>query len=276
MLSSLSNHSAIDADFPLSGEEPQPNANLYPLYYRAKKIECNLTSGDMLYIPKGWWHWIFSSEEAISVNFWFNTASKNISHQLELDQVKNSITSDIDQQEYLQQHQPLVIKHGAKSWLSISKWNRDYLSNQNDLVIPQFYSGYGEHSSFAPVQKPNFSAENHNDTMKLFPQQTLKKFYERVNHTLNVNYVAFIPFLERTSIFADIAIPNLLGKQTLDSINLWYSYGRIHTGLHYDDYENILVLVKGNKRVFLYPPNQTKFLYSQTLPMLFNYVKVES
>ncbi|MEL6438841.1 MAG: cupin-like domain-containing protein [Cyanobacteria bacterium J06621_8] len=67
---------------------------------------------------------------------------------------------------------------------------------------------------------------------------------------------------------ADITVPDLLDSKTINSINFWYSYGHLHTGLHYDDYENILVLVKGKKRILLYPPNQSKFLYSQALPML--------
>ena len=284
MVSNLTNHSAIDGDYPQLEAEPQPDANLFPLYYQARKIECTLNPGDMLYIPKGWWHWIFSQDEAIAVNFWFNTQSTTSVNQLQLDICNRTIDQDIFQQQYLAKNQPLLIKHGGKNWPAITLWQRDYLANKKDLIIPQFFSGLGQHSSFAPVDKPcwknseTFSSRcrDRNNKIKLFPQIGFQKLCQKINEDPQLNYVAFIPLSTQSSLLADLTKPYLLERQDINSINFWYSYGKLHTGLHYDDYENILVLVKGTKRVFLYPPNQGKFLYSQTLPMLFNSVAVEN
>ncbi len=276
MQSSLSNHSVIDAEYPLLEKEPKPDIDLFPLYYQAEKIECNLTAGDILYLPQGWWHWIFSESETIAVNFWFHTTVKSYSDLSQIDITTSSISESVYRQDYLAKNQPLLLKQGAKSWKAIALWQRDYLVTINDLMIPQFCAGYGEHSSFAPVHKPHYTIANHNDKMRLFSQLTFQKLDDKIDRHPELNYVAFIPFLEQSRLSEDIIKPDLLTNQNINSINLWYSYGKIHTGLHYDDYENILVVLKGNKRVFLYPPNQGKFLYSQTLPMLFNYVKVES
>ena len=285
MAISLNNHSAIDGEYPLLGAEPQPDAKLFPLYYQAKKIGCTLNPGDILYLPKGWWHWIFSEDETIAVNFWFNTKSKTFLNKLKLDISDRSISKNIFQQQYLAKNQPLLLKQAAKSYQAIALWQRDYLATKQDLIIPQFHAGFGQHSSFAPVHKPCFPKGDlangkarcdRNNKIKLFPQIPFQKLCDQINKCPEFNYVAFVPLSKRSSLLADIIIPDLLAQQDINSINFWYSHGNLHTGLHYDDYENILLLIKGKKRVFLYPPNQSKFLYSQPLPMLLNYVQVEN
>ncbi len=274
MAISLNNHSSIDGEYTLL--EPQPDAKLFPLYYQAKKIECTLNPGDTLYLPKGWWHWIFSEAETIAVNFWFKAQSKTFLNQLKLDISDRSIAKDIFQQQYLAKNQPLLLKQGAKSDRAIILWQRDYLATKQNLIIPQFHSGMGQHSSFAPVHKPCFTKSDRNNNIKLFPQIPFQKLCDKINQYPELNYVAFIPLSKRSSLLTDITTPDLLAQQDINSINFWYSYGNLHTGLHYDDYENILLVIKGKKHVFLYPPNQSRFLYSQPLPMLFNYVQVES
>ena len=276
MVSNLTNHSAIDGDYPQLEAEPQPDANLFPLYYQARKIECTLNPGDMLYIPQGWWHWIFSQGEAIAVNFWFKATSKTLANQLQLDIYNFSISQEIFQQQYLAKNQPLLLKQGAKYWQAIGLWQQDYLAMKKDLIIPEFFSGSGQHSSFAPVHKTCFLKSDRNNKIKLFPQIRFQKLSQKINKYPQLNYVAFVPLSARMSLLADITKPDLLEQQNINSINFWYSYGNLHTGLHYDDYDNILVLVKGTKRVLLYPPNQSEFLYSKILPMLFNYVAVEN
>lgn len=64
--------------FPASSKVPHmslvdieaPDPVKFPQYCRAKPIRLNLRAGDMLYIPKGWWHHIRTTVDSISVNFW--------------------------------------------------------------------------------------------------------------------------------------------------------------------------------------------------------------
>ena len=273
MLSSLNNHSAIDAKYPLLEIEPQPDKKLFPLYYQAGKIECYLTSGDMLYIPKGWWHWIFSESETITVNFWFNSVVTTINSVVKLDSIDRSISSNIYQQQYLNKHQPLLIKQAANNWQARNLWHQDYLAANKDVIIPKFYSASSINSSFAPVKKPYDVEINSSLNIRLFPEISFEQLASEIKQQSDLNHVAFIPFLDRLSLFSDCDLPQILNGRQLNSVNLWYSYGKIHTGLHFDDYENILVVVKGNKRIFLYPPSETKFLYSQSLPLLLNFAR---
>uniref|UniRef100_A0A915IGY2 JmjC domain-containing protein n=1 Tax=Romanomermis culicivorax TaxID=13658 RepID=A0A915IGY2_ROMCU len=51
-----------------------PNLELYPDFEYASYVECILEPGDMLFIPKKWWHFVKSLENSFSVNFWFGDA----------------------------------------------------------------------------------------------------------------------------------------------------------------------------------------------------------
>jgi hypothetical protein len=45
-------------------------------------------------------------------------------------------------------------------------------------------------------------------------------------------------------------------------VNMWTSHGvETSSGLHFDNYENYLLILSGVKRALLFPPSQTKFLY---------------
>jgi len=43
----------------------------FPRARRAVPVEVTLEQGEMLFLPAGWWHQVYSLEAAISVNFWW-------------------------------------------------------------------------------------------------------------------------------------------------------------------------------------------------------------
>jgi len=48
-----------------------PDLNQYPLFPKAKRFECLLTAGDVLFIPALWFHNIISLDFSVAVNvFW--------------------------------------------------------------------------------------------------------------------------------------------------------------------------------------------------------------
>jgi len=48
-----------------------PRTSDYPLFSKAIYISIELNAGEMLYIPKLWWHHVVTLEPSISINFWF-------------------------------------------------------------------------------------------------------------------------------------------------------------------------------------------------------------
>lgn len=50
-----------------------PDLHAHPRVKRATLFETTLEAGDVLYIPKGWWHYFASSERSISLSCWHGT-----------------------------------------------------------------------------------------------------------------------------------------------------------------------------------------------------------
>ncbi|KAI0998315.1 hypothetical protein K3495_g9880 [Podosphaera aphanis] len=72
----MQNTSAMDisllARLEGSKEEQDEAHKMFPLFKEARYVDCVLESGECLYIPIGWWHYVRSLSISFSVSFWFN------------------------------------------------------------------------------------------------------------------------------------------------------------------------------------------------------------
>ena len=59
-----SNTSSVDLDGVDEGA--------FPLFKEASCCHVTLTAGECLFIPRGWWHYVRSTEASFSVSFWWN------------------------------------------------------------------------------------------------------------------------------------------------------------------------------------------------------------
>jgi lysine-specific demethylase 8 len=50
-------------------EHPDPER--FPRFARADVLSCMVGPGDVLFIPRGWWHYLRSESPSISINHWF-------------------------------------------------------------------------------------------------------------------------------------------------------------------------------------------------------------
>jgi len=48
------------------------DVDAFPTLSRANPIRFQLESGQSLYIPKRWWHWVITTQKTFAVNYWFN------------------------------------------------------------------------------------------------------------------------------------------------------------------------------------------------------------
>ena len=51
-------------------EDPQA-ATVWPRFAEARQWTCVLAPGELLYIPRGWWHHVRALSASFSVSFWF-------------------------------------------------------------------------------------------------------------------------------------------------------------------------------------------------------------
>ncbi len=45
-----------------------PSREDHPLFFEARPVTAELFPGDLLYIPRGWWHWVLSHDVTVSVS----------------------------------------------------------------------------------------------------------------------------------------------------------------------------------------------------------------
>lgn len=61
-----------------------PNETEFPRYTNAESSEVIVEPGDMLYIPKGWWHAVEPLSTSISINYWWVKTIPYLKHELYL------------------------------------------------------------------------------------------------------------------------------------------------------------------------------------------------
>jgi hypothetical protein len=49
----------------------KPDLARFPLFAKARPLECTLEPGDILHIPSGFWHFVRSLDPSLSLNFWW-------------------------------------------------------------------------------------------------------------------------------------------------------------------------------------------------------------
>lgn len=60
----------------------EPDLTRYPLFSDARRVQCSLRPGDVLFMPAFWWHEVRSQPDPehrrnLAVNFWYNLMWSN-------------------------------------------------------------------------------------------------------------------------------------------------------------------------------------------------------
>ena len=203
--------------------EEFPSVEQYPLYYKAAKQEFIVKEGDMLFIPAGWFHFVFTEEPnkdcGLNMSFhfvfrhqddWVECKSGNLKPRL-----TKSIVPEMDD----------VVKFiGPEKVMNVMK-------NPNKI-----FGSPNIHHRF-----PELSCS----------QKTLNNFIKNQNHDeyILLNHLPHIEYLQPEH------------NTRLINGGTSISFGNITTSLHYDYNDVWLCQVKGTKRVILFPPEDRELLY---------------
>lgn len=200
-----------------------------------------LNEGDSLYIPSKMWHWIQTDTESFSITFWFDN-NKILEHD----------------------------KYKIKPILSNEEATKIYenflqvINETNDLTI------WNSNMPIKSIKKLNgpdlLSNKSENTTFITLDGYDLNNNFEVKNKIVN--------FIEQPNL-----IKNNIKQNGFYDVNLWYTSDYHDTGMHYDDYDGILHLIKGKKRIYLYPQEDSKYLlpydnvpdYALLEPIFMNY-----
>lgn len=220
-----------------------PDKEKYNLYYTATKYEVLLKEGDILFIPQGWFHYIFSedvnedSKLNVAINFWYDNVPI-IKHNTHVEtQIKHSIINN-DTFIYHASHSlPFLSRHSIQPTFDDIKniFNRPILFEESSIkcfISPRIKELYDKYMC------------------KVFGN--FQDFYE--------NKSAYI-LEERDANLRGITHSFNVNTQLLSS-HWWINHGDgINSMLHCDNANNIFCQLMGTKRVILFPPSESDKLY---------------
>jgi len=204
--------------------EEFPDKEKYPLYYQASRHEFTIGPGEMLFIPAGWFHFVFSEDSCpetslnYAINYWYYP---------ENDWVEENPSF-------------LLPRKDTHSLPYIDP--RDVCGNKIMNVTRSNLNGL--FPSARVFHKFNGKC--------YFEQMTYDQFYESKNPNYYIIQVANTDVLNKHA-----------PKYTKDLWNssAWINFGNARSLIHYDEYDNWLCQVKGTKRVVLFPHQERDMLY---------------
>jgi len=151
---------------------------------------------------------------------------------------------------YLLKKKPVIISNSFK-WKALAKWDLIYLkkiSQDKVVTLTVFEPTVNMPGSEVKLKLPEAIDLISNNTDKN------KKYYlmQRSIH----NFPELMP---------DIAMPKYADNTHKHTINLWLGEKSINTKAHYDYSNNFLVQILGRKRVRLFAPTDTPYMYTYSI-----------
>lgn len=153
---------------------------------------------------------------------------------------------------------PVIITGAIDNWQAYSLWTDDYLNAAvGKNIVP---------ASISPTAR--FMGEPESGNAKLTKEMEFSEFMNLLK--LNRNSQKAYYYLAQVSIpqflpelMQDIELPVYCQNRLFheDLINLWLGCGGNISPLHFDRADNILVQVRGSKRLVFFDPWQTSYLY---------------
>jgi len=203
-------------------QEEFPDKEKYPLYYQASKHEFTINAGEKLFIPAGWFHFVFSEDADpetglnFAVNFWYHPENNWQPGQPSrlLPRVEKHNLCDINPREF----------YG----------NKNIKCYRSELA--------GLFPSNRVFHK--FPGKVWNEYM------TFDEFYQ----TKNPKY-----YIVQDDVQIPQFAPKYTTK--LMQTSTWINFGNVRSLMHFDENDNWLCQLQGKKRVLLFPHEERYMLY---------------
>jgi hypothetical protein len=157
---------------------------------------------------------------------------------------------------YYFRNKPVVITDGASQWRATNVWSPSYLRSlfpDREVFLVHHRQGIFDYNDNAATGKAEVLKTSFDKAVDLILTES-----GNVHYLAQTNIMGVFPEL-----LPDMQRPYLLSrvKRALET-NIWFGAKGCKTPLHYDyDKENFLVQIMGRKRVTLFSPRDSEFLY---------------
>ena len=239
-------------------ESPYPEKKeAYKNYYDSKRIEVEIKPNEMLFIPAGWFHFVISEtvDEISKLNaaVTFFTEYDGCIDCIDTDEtftewIRYSHEDTINYDYYKEKSFPCIIhsSHTYNSGISIE--NLENLYQNSNVVVTK---------SRSKLFISNYIKEVYPDCCIEVPMK-FQDFLNLGKNDKKNNYYLLQSSVNLKSL--KIEKPEFLQKEKGKNYCVWLNFGDIYTGLHYDEYNNVLIQLQGTKKILLFPPSERKKL----------------
>ena len=191
------------------------------------------------------------------IHTWYNLKTNNDINIIQIHSPSKNILED-----NLRKKSPLIITGIVEKWNFIKKLYPENLKKKkikiklNNSVIEQnetkiIYKTLEEYFNWIKELEKN---KNEKQIEKIVKEKMLNVYYAENEQLLNDLNILNQVKEETSSLLPPLSLVN--------TYPLWIGHSHSRTGLHYDtDYRNLLCQIYGKKRIFLFSPNQSKYMY---------------
>lgn len=237
-----------------------PDAQLFPEFYKVKPIEVVLTPGRLLFLPAGWFHMVYSTEvdPEIGLNTAISFFTSESFPEADIFAHEGSVATPriacyepptvSDYKTHIQEHTPFTGTHDRLADINMSIEKLFTLSTYCDVLVCP-----------TPLV-PSTSLRHHYeyDTLKKIP---FRNYLENCIPVPQGKYTYMNDLYSNTFLLKSFA-PTFMDIMNIDKPMLWINKGAVHTLLHYDCQNNVLLQIHGTKRVYVFSPSARPFLYT--------------
>jgi hypothetical protein len=225
----IKSHSSI-IHYPISDEFPLAKNVIFHEYI--------IKPNEYLFIPKKWFHWVFSEPETLSCHYVFysdkgeSTLNESDLFQMDIESGKPfqgvGICDTLDTiNDFYEKEQHQQIYGIISSNCDVSPMRK--MGNEDKFICIDTIGNF---------MKIDSSYYKYIGKQEMSEQSTFYKKYKDINH-----------FIPTTSIFS--CVPTI-----------WCSLDKpVQSGLHYDCYSSLIYVITGQKRVLLAEPSSYPNLY---------------
>ena len=202
----------------------------------------------------------------------------------------NTLSYDEFRHDYLERNRPVILTDAVNNWPAFQTWNRSFFRSQYEssqihvkLGVNGVFEGPEQRSQWLDAEstklpesileqiefpelvmaRPGQVELNMNEIFDLFQNTTRDPKLD--------NWIsAYIEYTRMSSHFEklkkDAPQIDYFHELILKHQNIWIGDGQTLGKMHFDEYENALVMVKGSKQFIVYDPRNNYQLYEGHIP----------
>ena len=222
-----------------------PNINIYPDFYKCKEYTFILNPGDMLYIPAGWFHWVFSYPDQDKQNIAISYAVSNFDGC-----IYNEFYYKKPYKFTLNKNEHDFFNYNFNTFKENTTKKINVIKSTKNILIP-----VNKHTL---KNKLSYQSLTFSEIENIISQDTHNIYIGQYNTGLQTQWPKPPECLLRGFPTSKFTCYNWI---SLFKTNTEY----IDSGLHYDITHGILVQIKGRKLIRLFKPQDYNNLYVQPM-----------